>query len=103
VGHLGDKPVYTDRPHEQHDIIPPLFEDDLPDGMTAEKWQAICRLVSAAPTMYLICQKLMAMSPNCGVGLKGEDRLLLKDARRMAFACEKKIAPEHESPAPGEY
>ena len=47
----GGFQMIADHPHEAHDIVPAIFEDDLPEGVTMDEHRANCKLIAAAPEM----------------------------------------------------
>jgi hypothetical protein len=51
--------VYPTSEHESHDIVPPVFESQLPEGMTMKRHQANCRLIAAAPDLLGACESIL--------------------------------------------
>lgn len=46
-------------PHESHDVVKPLFESALPEGVTMETWRRWMKLIAAAPDLLAACEKTL--------------------------------------------
>ena len=49
----------VDHPHESHDIVPLLGEDELPEGVDFGDYQRWCRMFAAAPDLLAACKALV--------------------------------------------
>lgn len=51
----GDFVAYPLTAHESHDVVKPIFEDQLPEGVTMEEHMANCHLIAAAKDLFKAC------------------------------------------------
>jgi len=73
----GEMAIYSDRAHESHDVVPPVIEDDLPEGVTMEEHMANCKLIAAAVNA---CKKINAENPIAAAEAISEIWRLLSEA-----------------------
>lgn len=55
----GEMVAYPDRAHEAHDVVPPVIEDDLPEGVTMEEHMANCHLIAGAKGLFAVVQRAL--------------------------------------------
>jgi hypothetical protein len=60
--------MIAEHPHEGHDIVKPVTEDDLPEGVCWEDWIAWCRMFAAAPKMLALLKRQLAAIDNTPMG-----------------------------------
>lgn len=53
-GHMSGFTVVRESLHESHDLIKPVFEEDLPEGVSMKEWQDNCRLWAASKEMHRV-------------------------------------------------
>jgi hypothetical protein len=56
---FGEWFAYPEFAHESHDVVTPIIEDDLPEGVTMQEHMANCHLIAAAPDLYDALQEAM--------------------------------------------
>lgn len=54
---------YSDYQHESHEVVPPITEDDLPEGVTMEEHIANCTMIGALPELLITLEAITAIDP----------------------------------------
>ncbi len=54
----GQMIVYPRYAHGSHDVVKPIFESGLPEGVTMEEHIANCHLIAAAPDLLEACEDI---------------------------------------------